>query len=407
MLPASIPREFKIFGEQDLADTLNQRHRDLRNSILQIDRNRLLNASEPDLVDEYIESFSCNPLVVDFSSITMTECESRRPVLDYGRMITQSGQMYSFHLPVSGDVALLKMIPNPRLMWTTAVTWDGSEFAFHMFATPGDKKRLIQEKDSILSHIKTQLENVNNQVRGFNASIVAKVPAIVQSRKAEILMQMDMAASIGVPMKRKDNVPKTFNVPSVRRKPKIIERPASKTTEFKPEPTLHESTYSDILKLIHEFGVEIERHPSLYEGKDEESLRDHFILILSPHFEGGATGETFNKTGKTDILVRYESSNVFVAECKFWRGSKAHLKAIDQALGYLTWRDSKAAIICFVDNDELQPVLDKIVKITPEHKCYADTLKESDGRYEYRFHLLDDPTRNVLLTVLCFHFPKN
>jgi hypothetical protein len=207
-------------------------------------------------------------------------------------------------------------------------------------------------------------------------------------------------------MKKKSNVPKTFTVPSVRRKPKIIERPTGKTNDFKSEPTLQEETYREILNLIHEFGVEIERHPSLYKGKDEESLRDHFILVLSPHFEGGATGETFNKAGKTDILVRYESSNVFVAECKFWRGKKAYLEAIDQALGYLTWRDSKAAIVCFVDNVELQPVLDKIVEVTPQHKCYADTLAESDGQYEYRFHLIDDPTRNVLLTVLCFHFPK-
>ncbi len=406
MLPSTIPHEFKIFAEQDLADTLNQRHRDLENTIRQMGRNQLLNANEPDLIENFIDEFSCNPLAIDFSSITMTERESQRERVDFGRVVYQSGQMYSFHLPVSGDAALLKMVPNPRVMWTTHVTWDGSEIAFHIFATPGDTDALIKQKDSVLAHIRSNLENVNNQVKNFNAVIKAKVPGIVQSRKTEVLKQLDMAASIGVPMKKKENVPKTFTVPSVRRRPTIIERPPSNTTKYQPEPTLHEKTYKEILQLIHDFGVEIERHPSLYRGKDEESLRDHFILILSPHFEGGATGETFNKAGKTDILIRYESSNVFVAECKFWRGKSAYLQAIDQALGYLTWRDSKAAIICFVDNVELQPVFDKIVESTQQHRCYAETLAQSDGRYEYRFHLSDDPTRNVLLTVLCFHFPK-
>ncbi len=57
-------------------------------------------------------------------------------------------------------------------------------------------------------------------------------------------------------------------------------------------------------------------------------------------------------------------------------------------------------------NVELNPVLNKISEVTPNHKSYAETLNESEGRYEYRFHLLDDATRNVFLTVLCFHFPK-
>ena len=59
----------------------------------------------------------------------------------------------------------------------------------------------------------------------------------------------------------------------------------------------------------------MERHPSIYAEKDEPTLRDHFIMVLSPHFDS-VTGETFNRGGDTDILVRHESANVFVAECK-------------------------------------------------------------------------------------------
>lgn len=87
----------------------------------------------------------------------------------------------------------------------------------------------------------------------------------------------------------------------------------------------------------------MERHPSTYAGKDEETLRDHFLMILDTHFES-VTGETFNRNGKTDILIRHEKSNVFVGECKFWRSEKSLIKTIDQLLDYLTWRDSKAAV---------------------------------------------------------------
>ena len=47
------------------------------------------------------------------------------------------------------------------------------------------------------------------------------------------------------------------------------------------------------------------------------------------------------------ILIREENKNVFIAECKFWHGQKAFGDAVDQMLGYLTWRDSKCALLIF------------------------------------------------------------
>ncbi|MGB0945123.1 MAG: glycosyltransferase, partial [Marinomonas sp.] len=38
----------------------------------------------------------------------------------------------------------------------------------------------------------------------------------------------------------------------------------------------------------------------------------------------------------------------FIAECKFWKGVDSLLKTISQLLGYLTWRDSKVAVIMSV-----------------------------------------------------------
>lgn len=89
--------------------------------------------------------------------------------------------------------------------------------------------------------------------------------------------------------------------------------------------------------------------PSIYKDKGEEDLRDHIIMTLDPNFEyGSVTGETFNKTGKTDIQLRHDSSVVFIAECKFWTGEKGFLRTIDQLLNYLTWRDTKTSVIMFV-----------------------------------------------------------
>lgn len=171
------------------------------------------------------------------------------------------------------------------------------------------------------------------------------------------------------------------------------------------EPSLSNSEFEKIQKIIQTTFVAAEQHPRTYRGKGEEDLRDHLLTVLRTHYPY-STGESFNKKGKTDILIRHEGSNIFVGECKFWGGLKAYHKTIDQILGYLTWRDSKAAIVCFVDKKELNPVLDQISSRTPQHPCFIrleSTKAESWLRFEFR--LKSDPTRNVHLAVLCFHFP--
>ncbi|MDP9223758.1 MAG: hypothetical protein M3P18_07850, partial [Actinomycetota bacterium] len=119
-----------------------------------------------------------------------------------------------------------------------------------------------------------------------------------------------------------------------------------------------------------------------------------------------ATAETFNKRGKTDILLRYEKGNVFVGECKFWSGKKALLDAYTQLLSYLTWRDSKACVVLFVRNKDFTAVLDTVREVTPTFQEFVRSVQEKeDSWFEYRFHLPGDPAREVWLTVLCFHLP--
>lgn len=162
-----------------------------------------------------------------------------------------------------------------------------------------------------------------------------------------------------------------------------------------------------MLKSIHDVGKQFERLPSLYANKQEEPLRDHFLMMLEPNFEGSATGETFNKEGDADILLRYEGKNVFIAECKFWNGKKVFLNAISQLLGYLTWRDSKAAVIMFVPNKDFTSVLKTAKSSIVEHPNYLDCVGENDETwFNYIFHLNDDRNRKVYLAVMFYHLPK-
>ena len=131
-------------------------------------------------------------------------------------------------------------------------------------------------------------------------------------------------------------------------------------------------------------------------------------MQLTPQFElTSTTGETFNKAGKTDILIRYDNKNLFVAECKFWKGEKVHHKTIDQLLSYLTWRDSKAAIVYFVPTKEMAAPLAAIEASTPNHPCFLSANgKREESWFHYDFHLPGDRARVIHVAILCFHLPN-
>lgn len=153
-----------------------------------------------------------------------------------------------------------------------------------------------------------------------------------------------------------------------------------------------------------------ERLPSTYAKKEEEHLRDHILLTLGAAVIGSATGETFNKRGKTDILVRnlVSGSNEFVGECKFWRGEVVYHRAIDQLLSYLSWRDNKAAVILFVPNKGFSNVLQSIRDSTPRHRQFLRLESEADDSwFNYIFNMSGEPNREIQLAVMAYHMPND
>jgi hypothetical protein len=151
----------------------------------------------------------------------------------------------------------------------------------------------------------------------------------------------------------------------------------------------------------------MERSPQAFAEMGEEDLRWHFLVQLNGQYEGQATGETFNYTGKTDILIRVDGKNIFIAECKFWRGPKALIDTIDQLLGYASWRDTKTAILLFNRDRNFSAVLAKIPSVVENHLCFKRKISvEDETIFRYVFHQPDDPNRELLLAILAFDIPR-
>ncbi len=401
-----------IFAERDLAEYLDDRNRKLVVEVTAEEQNRLLYMNHTQYVDYLVAKYRIEPLRLQLEQKSVTSTERMVPAEWFpgggvafnvvaGRSYKK--QVITYHIPFTGAPDLVSYKPSKRIMWTTEVELSRSTISFEIVNFSDQPEDIKLEAESRIDHIATQCRYVEEQVEKYNGELEDMAEATVSRRKAELLKQANLVASLDVPVRRSENVPPTFAVPVTRKT--IAVKPATSSIEFVPEPAVSDADYRQILEVVYDLGRNIERHPSIYRGKREEELRDLFIMQLSPHFHS-VTGETFNKSGKTDVLVRHEGANVFVAECKFWHGEKAHLAAIDQVLSYLTWRDSKAAIICFVQSRELNPVLDKIKLMTSNHPCFVkDRGPVKAGHFQFDFHMQGDPSRQVFLAVLCFHLP--
>jgi hypothetical protein len=172
--------------------------------------------------------------------------------------------------------------------------------------------------------------------------------------------------------------------------------------------SISDKAYSEIIERILEFGKNLEKFQSMYQNLDEEKFRDFFL----PHLNAiskkhSGTGETFNKKGKTDILIQdNDSNNVFIAECKLWNGQAELKKAVDQLLErYVNWRDERTAIIIF--NKEVKgfsDVISKAIDALKGHPRFETFIgHRKDSSYSFIFNHPEDSKKTVKLELILFN----
>ena len=243
-------------------------------------------------------------------------------------------------------------------------------------------------------------------IDAHNQQLPKESASAIEARRNRLLANQGRLASLGIPVKAKPDAPKTYAVPEVRRKAMPTLPPAT-STPFEPEPVWAMEHYEHALSVMQNMAALMERSPSAFAKQNEEHLRDQFLFQLNGQFEGRATGETFNLNGKTDILLREGGRNVFIAECKFWKGPKQFSDTIDQLLGYTAWRDTKTAILVFNRGTDTTTVLKGIAEKAPAHPNYKRTIPWShESGFRYLFHHTGDSNREFILSVLVFHVPE-
>lgn len=392
-----------LFNANHLDEVLGAQRAGTAEAISKIDPDRVLSTPVGDLVDEIYDRFVVNAIVLHEDQRTTPGVRDIKiEVPGYEKMIQVDGSRVEVHVPFDGDPALFKLRPSQFTLNPPRVEVRGEVLvAAYESRSPLDggaaRSSIAQQIDEVQKWLEWQRASINP----FNEALRSEIEAAIERRRQKVLSDRQVEAFLEVPIqKRPDAAPTVATGPRrLRPRPKTA---AATNSPFVPEPALDDKTFGEILEVIRNTTTMMERVPETARDMGEESLRDHLLIGLNSQF-GPATGESFSGRGKTDIYIPVDgrSGTVFIAECKIWGGQAGIQKAVDQLLGYLTWRDTKAALILFQRDGSPEAVGEKLVAAIRNHSAYKRDRKD-DGTV-FTLAAATDAAREIHIAIV--HVP--
>jgi hypothetical protein len=402
-----------LFRKADWFSVDQHQRQELMKEIESINGDRLLNTSIDDLCNYFEKKYQINVPTLLNDNIVADQHEIKIDVSgDLSRYFSNPGQPFYMNgtaievtVPFEGDAEVFKIQPTSYSLNPPQAEIRDNHLIIKIQGTDLTADRVRNEITNTVSSIEGYLSTLRSDTHSFNTQIQPVARASIEHRRNKLLKDRNLLHDLGFNIKERTGETKTFTAPEVRRKiaPTL---PSASTAPYKPEPTLANADYEYILKVIQNMVQVMERSPSAFTTMDEESIRSHFLVQLNGHFEGQATGETFNYQGKTDILIRSEGKNIFIGECKFWAGSKKLIETIDQMLSYSSWRDTKVAILIFNRNKDFSKVLDSIHDTAKTHANFKHEDKSTcETIFRYVFAHNEDKNRELNLSIMAFNIP--
>ncbi|WP_183556461.1 hypothetical protein [Mucilaginibacter sp. SP1R1] len=391
-----------------LSDFIENFRKNLKSKVEELEITEQTNTSQ--IAERLIKQYTIHPLELGEPSPSKPKEMHLDRTNHWGETYKQKVFEVKVEIPFEGNSDLFHCKPS-----TSTIIYFSNKFqinplsvSFWVILDELDADKYQAEVNKFKVDLSANIGQINSEVSRYNNQLEATINSLLENRGSVVSQKFDFMEKIGLKVNPKSD---DYMIPSPVVK-KRIPVPVSETqsnVERKIVPILQDKVYEDIKQVIYNVGKAVERKPSLYLKKHEEDLRDIFLLFLETRYDSTTgVGEAFNKIGKTDILLKYakDGSNLFVAECKFWKGQKKMLEAIDQLLGYLTHRDSKTAIMVFVDQKDFSAVIDTVRDEVVKHPNFVKYLKDTySSSISYQFSLPDDSKSMIQIEFMFFHFP--
>lgn len=151
---------------------------------------------------------------------------------------------------------------------------------FAILGTSLDAEQVRAQTERTVREIQSYLTNLRSNVTGLNSQLTGEARSTIETRRNKLLTNRNTVAALGFKMKEREDAPKTYLSPEVRKKI-IPVMPTTSSASYKPEPAIGEKDYEHILGVMHGMTQVMELSPSAFYEIDEEASRSHFLVQLN------------------------------------------------------------------------------------------------------------------------------
>jgi hypothetical protein len=406
------PRPGRLFNANgSLFSLFEQRRREIPETVDRIPKEQLQTMSEDDLARRLEARLRLDPPQLQLDQVYMPG-DPQEVKVDvshdsFTRAISGPGPAYvagvrvEMRIPFLGSPELLYYAPSQGELTYVEGSVKGQEIVLAI-SVPTDtlnpetvKSQLQAQKARIERHVQWLTADCN----GYNAELLEPLAAAIRKRQDQLGKHSELSRVLNIPVKRREDPSAVFEVPVKPRRVPVEIGAGTTANQQAPEPGISNADHAAIIQQLVTTRGLVERLPRTFGGLGEEALRDILLVVLNNQF-GPAGGETFSGFGKTDIMIYGREQPVFIAECKIWSGQRAFADAIDQLLGYLVWRDTRATLVLFVRQADVTAVEAKAIGTVQQHGQYVGEAEPVASCPSFVLHHAGDLNRKIRATLV-------
>lgn len=416
----------KLFEKGETTASFRALSDKIKQEVDKLTNEEICNTDLGDLEEYYVAKYQIEEIQIFKENITkeLSETKIQKYNQFYSPGYSEFGTQYhmidgykvTFTIPFDGDEDLLYLRPSSFYYESFSVdrviTPTDDEYGKIIFSLEFVKSELQRSENSneivqksfqreIDTYFKT-IETINQEVRSYNNGLANIVKKCLETRLQKANDYLQMRERLELPLKLNANAPNTKPIVLKKiNKKKEISFPNKKEPEKNYE--ISDAHYENIKSIISLACVSMEKTARTFSKLLEEELRDIILSNLNTHYQGTASGETFNKVGKTDIYIPFENKAAYVAECKIWHGSKKFVEAIDQLCSYTTWRETKTSLIIFnKENKDFELLLDSIDQALKTSDRCKNIIRLEHNQWQGVFSKESDSKDTLIINVMVY-----
>src|SRR5690554_1894141 len=181
--------KFVAFSELDGFGVIENRKSQAMQAIQNQADDYILNVNKAEYVEHLISEYSIQPLEIHSDQLSVSVEERQIPAEWHpssfwvGSGKSYPKDVYTFHLPFTGDAQLLKVRASTFSMSSPRIMVAGQEVRFEIINFNQEADAIRREADNIVSQLSSQNQHLTNDLTKFNGSLEAQLSQVFDARK--------------------------------------------------------------------------------------------------------------------------------------------------------------------------------------------------------------------------------